>query len=180
MRTSALNIFNSLTLGVIRATRPMVVYHSRNVILAYVMLETGISIQRLQNVNELNEEEQAKFVEVTSDLNGEFLEQWWKNGGQEKFEIARMEQIRDENASRVWQVIRMESAGPKGFYGVNEEGKAEFYQRMDHPNVVQYALDPRAEKDEIQAAAYELEHRYADVGGKTKIIIAKKEKLYAV
>lgn len=180
MRTQALNIFNSLTLGVVRATRPLVVYHSRNVILAYVMLETGISTQRLQNVNELNEEEQAKFVEVTSDLNGEFLEQWWKNGGQEKFEIKRMEQIRAENAMQVLQVIRMESAGPKGFYGVNEEGAAEFYQNMDHPNVVKYVVVPGVENGEVEAAAYELEHRYADIGAKTKVIIAKKEKLNVV
>ena len=51
--------------------------------------------------------------------------------------------------------------------------------RLDHPNIIKFDVR-RDGQLAVELMAYELEQRYADVGAKTKIIIAKKEILNAV
>ena len=180
MRTEALNNFNALTLSTIKAAYdPNIVFRARNRIIAYVAVKSGLTVQEMQNVNAMSEESQAVFNKCLEGVDGEQIFQWYNDGGKQQFEALRDAQIEDARLAQVQHVIRLESQGPKGFYGVNAEGHAEFYQKIDHPNIIKFDVR-RDGQLAVELMAYELEQRYADVGAKTKIIIAKKEILNAV
>ena len=168
-----IDIFNALTIQHIKERAEILVYDCRNHILAYVYCKAGIPIQRLQNVNELTEEEAAKFQEITTGLTGAQVWQWWLSGGSAEYEHKRQAEEEAAKNAALCQIIRVEGAGMKGgFFSHMLKGQVilcyEIYDAMvfDYPN-----------DDTIGICRYEIEQALADVGATTRVITTKRKEV---
>lgn len=168
------DIFNALTIQHIKERAEILVYDCRNHILAYVYCKAGIPMQRLQNVNELTEEETAKFQEITTGLTGAQVWEWWSmGGGAAEYEHKREADAEAAKNAALCQVVRVEGAGMKGgFFSHMFDGEVTLCQNIYDAMIFNYPSD-----DTLGICRYEVERALADVGATTRVITTKRKEV---
>lgn len=165
--------FNNVTLQSVKASYEFIVYQSRNRILAYVFCKTGLSMNKMQNVNAMSEEDQEVFMRALEGINGEQIREWWKTGGEQEFETKRAEQQCLEYQAKGAVVFRICGGGVNKFFaGWDSEGDAMTCVKPE--DAKQFEI---GDTETTDICKYTLEQFFADCGATIKVINTKRKEV---